>query len=188
MYPPAANIRDRHGGGTSNSVTFTISGGVSGPTPGFWESSTGDEFYVSTDRANVNRFAIYVTVSGCATLKITVLDSLPISSNQFSFTGSFYGSGTFDSATAAHGVDGLSSFYSSACSVYLNGGPWNWSATWKNSSQPSMPYQSGTGNPGIIEEPVSRTGVSRSIARVKEFIFPERVIGILRSGFTRFSY
>ena len=33
-----------------------------GPTPGFWSSTSGDEFYVSPDRANVLKFAIYINV------------------------------------------------------------------------------------------------------------------------------
>jgi subtilisin family serine protease len=109
---------------------------VGGPTPGFWESATGDEFYVSTDGANVENFAIYVNVFGCGVLKITRTTPAPISGSSFSFSGSFHASGTFDSATSAHGTDGLSNFYSSVCGGYLSGGPWSWTATWQDSSQP----------------------------------------------------
>ena len=110
-------------------------------TPGFWSSTTGDEFYVSTDQAYVNRFAIYVNVTNCGsytTLKITRITSVPITNKSFSFTGSFYATGTFDTATSAHGTDGLNNYFSTTCQRTFNGGPWSWTATWKNSSQPAL--------------------------------------------------
>jgi len=108
-----------------------------GPTAGFWESTTGDEFYVTPDQANVDNFAIYINVTGCGIYKITHLPVEPIVGNQFSFSGSFYASGTFDSATSAHGTDGLSSFFIAGCGT-VNDGPWNWMATWTDSSQPAI--------------------------------------------------
>lgn len=107
----------------------------SGPTPGFWESSTGDEFYVTPDRAFVADFAIYITVNGCGNYKITHTVQEPITNDQFSFTGPFYASGTFNSATAASGTDGLTNFNISGCGL-VSGGPWAWNAAWQNSSQP----------------------------------------------------
>ena len=109
----------------------------SGPTPGFWESTTGDEFYVTSDRASVDNFAIYISVSGCGSYKITHNPLEPINNNQFSFSGPFYASGTFNSTTTASGTDGLSSFYIPGCG-YVSGGPWSWNATWQNSSQPTF--------------------------------------------------
>jgi len=126
----------------SNVQSVTVSP-QSGPTPGFWESQTGDEFYVSPDRANVLNFAIYVSVSGCGTYKITRLTPAPISNNSFSFSGTFYASGTFDTSTSAHGTDGLSNHYIFGCG-YVSGGPWNWTATWQNSSQPTIDYNIAT--------------------------------------------
>jgi len=108
-----------------------------GPTPGFWESATGDEFYVTPDQANVDNFAIYINVTECGIYKITHLTPEPIVGNQFSFSGSFYASGTFDSATSAHGTDGLNSFFIAGCGT-VKGGPWNWTATWTDSSQPAI--------------------------------------------------
>jgi len=108
-----------------------------GPTAGFWESTTGDEFYVTPDQANVDNFAIYINVTGCGIYKITHLPVEPIVGNQFSFSGSFYASGTFDSATSAHGTDGLNSFFIAGCGT-VKGGPWNWTATWTDSSQPAI--------------------------------------------------
>ena len=119
--------------GWSNVQSVTVQPLVTGPTPGFWESTTGDEFYVSPDRANVLKFAIYVNVPNCGTIKITRVTAVPISNNSFSFTGSMYASGTFDTATLAHGTDGLNNYYSTTCQKTLNGGPWSWTATWKNS-------------------------------------------------------
>jgi hypothetical protein len=113
-----------------------------GPTPGYWKSSGGSsEFYVSPDRANVLRFQIIVNLEGCGVYKVWEDTPAPISSNQFSFTGSLYASGTFDSVTAAHGTTGLSSL-GPICGMNWTGGPWTWSTTWQNSSQPSMPVHS----------------------------------------------
>ena len=110
------------GGGLSNAVSFLVSTSkkvylplvvkippVSGPTPGFWQSSGGAmEFYVTSNRGYVDDFAIYVDVSGCGRYKITHLIQEPISGNSFSFTGPFYASGTFSSQTASSGTTGLS--------------------------------------------------------------------------------
>jgi serine protease len=108
-----------------------------GPTPGFWESGTGDEFYVTTDRGAVDNFAIYISVTGCGNYKITHLPEEPITNNEFSFSGSFYASGTFNSATSASGSDGLSTFDIPGCGM-VNSGPWTWNATWQDSSQPTF--------------------------------------------------
>ncbi len=107
------------------------------PTAGYWQSSnTLHEFYVTTDHANIDSFAIYISACG-TTYKITHTSQEPISNNQFSFTGSFYASGTFNSTTSASGTDGLDHFYISGCGS-VSGGPWNWTATWQNSSQPRV--------------------------------------------------
>jgi len=120
-------------GGTWWSFTTTSS---LAPTPGFWKSITGDEFYVTTDQAYVDDFAISLYIAACgASVKITRPTPVPIVNNQFSFTGSYYASGTFDSETSAHGTDGLNSFYIYGCG-YVTGGPWSWTATWQDSSQP----------------------------------------------------
>lgn len=140
-----------------------------GPTPGFWSSTTGDEFYVSTDRANVLKFAIYINVSQCGgTIKIARNTPVPISGNSFSFTGSFYASGTFDSSTAAHGTDGLSSFpvnIPGVCSGTLTAGPWNWTATWKNSTQPTVINMEPAGP--ITVEFLDATSGSHTVSAVK---------------------
>ena len=116
---------------------FTIASVPSGPTAGFWESNTGDEFYVTPDQANVDDFAINIDVIGCGIYKITHLLVEPIVGNQFSFSGPFYASGTFDSTTSAHGIDGLTSFFIDGCGT-VSDGPWSWTATWNNSSQPTI--------------------------------------------------
>ena len=107
------------------------------PTPGFWESPSGDEFYVTTDGLKVDNFAIYVSVTGCGNFKITHTAPEPISNNRFEFTGSFYATGTFTSDTAGEGTDGLSQFEIPGCGI-VSGGPWAWEAVWKNSSQPAQ--------------------------------------------------
>ena len=107
-------------------------------TPGFWkdDGQGGTEFYVTSDRTSINQFAIYVNLEGCGVYKITKDVLVPISSNQFSFSGSFYASGTFSSPTAAAGQNGLNSL-GPYCGYLWSGGPWSWAATWRNSSQPS---------------------------------------------------
>jgi serine protease len=107
-----------------------------GPVPGFWESDTGEEFYVTPDQVNVNRFAIYIDVTGCGFYKITRTVLTPIVNNQFSFTGPFYASGTFASSTTAHGQTGLNNLLITGCG-YVSGGPWSYTANWINSSQPT---------------------------------------------------
>jgi hypothetical protein len=140
-----------------------------GPTPGFWASTTGDEFYVSPDRANVLKFAIYINISQCGgTVKITHNTPAPISGNSFSFTGSFYASGTFDSSTSAHGTDGLSSFpinIPGVCSGTITAGPWNWTATWKNSTQPTVINMEPAGP--ITVELLDATSISHTVSAVK---------------------
>jgi hypothetical protein len=121
--------------GWSNVQSVTVSGSSGGPTPGFWQSGTGDEFYVSSDSAQVNNFAIYVNLPGCASnYKITNSAPALISNDQFSFSGSFYASGMFNSSTTASGQDGLT-HYGPVCGSYWRGGPWSWSATWQHSAQ-----------------------------------------------------
>jgi hypothetical protein len=110
---------------------------ASGPTPGYWEGAY-EEFYVTPDGGSVDRFAVYIYVNGCGNYKITHISPVPaIVSNQFSYSGSLYFSGTFNSSTTASGIDGLDNFDLSGCGV-VSGGPWNWSADWVNSSQPSF--------------------------------------------------
>jgi hypothetical protein len=108
------------------------------PRPGYWRYANDMEMYVTPDSTGVRRFAIFVTVDDCGgrTYKIyrTVRD--PIANNRFSFSGSFYASGRFNSATTASGTTGLRSFYISGCG-YVTGGPWSWSATWRSSAQPT---------------------------------------------------
>jgi len=141
-------------GGVSPTPTPTTPA-PTGPTAGFWESPTGHEFYVTTDSAHVDNYAIYISVTGCGNYKITHNPLEPITNNQFSFSGSFYASGTFNSTTAASGTDGLDSFYIPGCG-YVTGGPVSWDATWQNSSQPAfMPAQ--VVGPETVE-PVAETG------------------------------
>jgi hypothetical protein len=159
------------GGGLSNAVSFLVSTSKkiylplvvkslppSGPTPGFWQSSGGDmELYVTTDRGFVDDFAVYVEVlPNCGVWKITHLTPEPITANSFSFTGPFYASGTFSSQTAASGTLGLSNFPIPGCGN-VSGGPWPWSANWKNSIQQAAvdaaeTNQVDTANPGSAFE------------------------------------
>ena len=110
----------------------------SGPQPGFWSGASGAvEFTVPADRAHVNNFAIYVNVIGCGSYKITHVTSEPIVSNSFGFSGAFYASGTFTSATAENGVTGLSSFYIADCGYVSSEQPWSYSTTWQHAAPPA---------------------------------------------------
>jgi serine protease len=127
-----------------------------GPTPGFWQNGTGStEFYVTPDRANIDRFAIYIYVDGCGGYKITRTTLTPINNDHFSFSGLFYASGTFTTQTAANGQLGLTNFYISGCG-YISGGPWNYTANWVNGSQPAA-YPAWLPAPDSVE-PLSNGG------------------------------
>ena len=119
-------------GGTWWSFTTTATWA---PTPGYWKTTIGDDFYVTPDQANVTYFRIYFSAASCSGW-VRRNTATPIVNNQFSFTGSNYASGTFDSPTSAHGTDGLNNYYSLGCG-YLTVGPNHWTATWQNSSQPT---------------------------------------------------
>ncbi|GAB4477393.1 MAG: hypothetical protein Kow0088_16230 [Anaerolineales bacterium] len=113
----------------------------SGPDAGYWKTSVGSRyFYVSTDRAYVNLYTIYVTLSGGAcdgqTWRIWKTSSLPITNNQFSFSGALNGNGTFLSTTSATVTDRITNLYIQGCGTF-SGGPWTNSFTWQNSSQPA---------------------------------------------------
>jgi hypothetical protein len=119
--------------GWSNVRSVSVTSQPSGPNPGFWKGS-GMEFDVTSNRAYVDDFAIYINVTGCGSYKITHTPQESISNDRFSFTGSFYANGTFSDATHSSGQAGLNHFYIYGCG-YVTGGPWSWSATWQHSSQ-----------------------------------------------------
>jgi hypothetical protein len=117
-------------------VTVSI---PTGPTPGFW-AGPGVELYVTADRQYVHNFAVYISVSGCGNYKIThTSPDAKITNNQFSFSGSFYASGTFTSSTTASGSGGFSHYYIYNCG-YITG-TFGWSAIWSNSAPPSVTPQ-----------------------------------------------
>jgi hypothetical protein len=123
--------------GWSNVRSVSVTTQPSGPNPGFWKGATDPvEFYVTSDRAYVDDFAITISVPACgiSKLKITHTSAVHISNDKFSFSGSFYASGTFNSATSATGTTGLNNLYIPGCG-YITAGPWPWSATWQHSSQ-----------------------------------------------------
>ncbi|MBN1993719.1 MAG: S8 family serine peptidase [Anaerolineae bacterium] len=123
--------------------------------PGFWSDPGKNDFYVTTDSANVAQFKTYFSVSGCGSYSIyrTVLD--PITNNHFSFTGSYYASGMFNSSKTASGTCGLSNFSIPGCGV-VSGGPWSWSATWQTSTQPTF-FPATLVEPEVVE-PATESG------------------------------
>lgn len=149
------------GGGVSNAVSFRVGKASKvylpmaskpkppqGPEPGYWTSSSGQaEFYVTSDRLYVDRFAIWVDArpAGCGVYKITHLIKEPISGNAFAFGGPFYASGKFVSTTAADVIPGLKDFYIEGCG-YLTGGPWPATrVNWKSAAAPSGELMDGAG-------------------------------------------
>jgi hypothetical protein len=101
--------------------------------PGYWQGK-GVDFFVTTTGPKVNHFTLYVKVPGCGTHMITHAPLLTIKNKKFSFTGSFYANGTFTTPTLASGKMGLNRYYLPSCG-YLSGGPYSWTAIWKNKNQ-----------------------------------------------------
>jgi hypothetical protein len=132
----ASGITEANGG---TWWTFTTAGAPAGPTPGYWESDYSyDAFYVNTSSSAVKNFSVKISVEGCGNYTITRTTDVPITSNQFSFSGPFYvSSGTFTSATTATVTYGLTDFPITDCG-YITGGPWTEPFSWLNSSQPSV--------------------------------------------------
>jgi hypothetical protein len=156
-------VRANNASGTTNANggtwwSFTTASSTSGPTPGFWQSSDDTtEFYVTPDRTTVREFSILVDLPDCGTywIRRTIPDGdAPISSNQFSFSGTFYASGTFDPSMAAQGTSGLSS-YGPVCGYYWDGGPWSWNATWQNDSQPTLMLAHAVGSEFVESVPAT---------------------------------
>jgi hypothetical protein len=110
--------------------TFTIDGA----NRGHW-TGTGLDFYVAPNRASVDDFSIYISVSGCGSYKVTHASLIPILNGKFKFTGPFHANGTFSSTTGVHGLLGLNSYYIPGCG-YVSGGPYSWSAAWASTGQP----------------------------------------------------
>jgi subtilisin family serine protease len=110
---------------------FTVNA-TDNPQAGFW-SGPFEEFFVTPDQSFVDDFATFVS-GACGDIKITRATPVAIANNQFSFSGSFYASGTFDTATSAHGTDGLENYFIPGCG-FIDGGPWVWTATWQNADQ-----------------------------------------------------
>ena len=117
--------------------SFTIN---TKPKAGYWSGSF-NSFYVTPSQTYVKNFKISISVPACGiTGTITRTTAVPIVSKKFSFGGSFYANGAFSTIAKGSGQTGLSSFYISGCG-YVSGGPWAWTATWKNTTQPTYVLQ-----------------------------------------------
>ncbi|MCA9939821.1 MAG: hypothetical protein KC418_14355 [Anaerolineales bacterium] len=113
-----------------------------GPQPGYWLATNyGHDFTVSSNSQNVNDFATYFTVQECAGTYVVTEPSVTISNNQFSFTGSYYASGTFDTETSSHGLAGLSHLYVPGCGYVSSQGDWSWTANWQNGVVTTQPLR-----------------------------------------------
>jgi len=129
----------------------TLKEPAAAPQPGYWRDNLRLEFYVTSDRKYVDDFAIYIT-GDCGDYKITHVVPEPISGNAFSFSGPFYGWGTFTSTTAANVTAGLSDFYIDGCGT-VSGGPWSSTATWRHAAV-------ATGAPGNGSAPWNGAGIN----------------------------
>jgi hypothetical protein len=136
--------------------TPTATEAPTGPRPGRWENENGSLwFYVTEDGDFVDNFGIRIHVVGCGIISLTrTSPEVPIDDSEFSFTGSFYASGTFHSETTASGNTGLDHRYFPGCG-YVSVGPIAWDAAWKDNSQPTGTTPSiekhGPGDPRIGE-------------------------------------
>ena len=120
----------------SNIQSVVVQPPVGAPA-GFWEGQ-GVEFYVTPDKAYVDDFAIYISVSGCGNYKIQRPSPVSLTNNQFSFSGAFYASGTLNSTTTASGNAGLDDYFIYGCGDVT--GSFSWTANWVNDSQPSLVF------------------------------------------------
>ncbi len=111
--------------------------------PGFW-SGPGMEFYIthpSIQGVSVVNFAVYINIKGCGKYKIIhkLAPKPRISNRQFRFSYTYdglYANGVFVNMQRASGKLGFYYLYIPGCGTIF-GGPFPWTATWKNSSQPT---------------------------------------------------
>jgi subtilisin family serine protease len=115
--------------------TFSVQVSSTQPQAGYWASETGEEFWVTPTQTEVDDFTIHLFVDGCGSFTITRTTPVSIANNQFSFSGSMYASGTFDSPTSAHGTDGFDNHLIPGCGT-VTAGPWTWTANWQNEGAP----------------------------------------------------
>lgn len=109
---------------------------VSGPKPGFWKDNFNPgriEFTVTSDRAYVRNFAVYVAVTNCGNYKITRTVDVPISNNSFSASGAFSFNGTFTSDSMCSGSWRLTDYYIDGCG-YLNVDSVPYIAQWQHAA------------------------------------------------------
>jgi hypothetical protein len=141
---------------------FTVEVPNTAPLAGFWDGPF-EEFWVTPDQSFVDDFATFISVSGCGNYKITHVVPEPIENNQFSFTGAFYSSGTFDTPTSAYGTDGLEDFFIDGCG-FVSGGPWVWVAF----------LQSGDLPEAVLEGPADN--LVKMISQAREVHVIDKVI------------
>lgn len=168
-YYYRVNASNSYGTSGWSNVQSVVVAGLTGPTPGFWQEDDTygcagcSEFYVTSDSAYVDDFAIYVYVQGCGSYKITHITPEPITSNHFSFGTTYYASGTFSNPTTCSGTYGLSNFYIGGCG-YVSGGPWDYRSVWKHAE-----VVAGAGGPGpVTVEKVEDGGVHHFLTATLE--------------------
>jgi hypothetical protein len=122
--------------------------------PGYWKGGA-NQFYVTPDSSKVNKFAVRINVTGCGSYKVTRTSMVPIGDKKFEFINYYFsGSGTFTAPKTASGTDRLNQLYIAGCG-YVSGGPWAWSATWQDNSQPGVAASSNEGMVFVTAEVVA---------------------------------
>lgn len=137
----AKNVRGTTGANGGSWYSFR----TSAPLAGHWTGSAGPspfavDYYVSPDQTKIIHFAFRYAFA-CVT-DGWIVDGTQNSIENKSFSADNYGviySGTFDSPTGAHGTVNLVDFYigCGGANDYVTAGPYSWSATWQDASQPS---------------------------------------------------
>jgi hypothetical protein len=109
------------------------------PKAGLWQDPLGIQFYVNPAQTSVDDFTLYVSVGAPCNSTYTIIHSalVPISNKQFSFTGAFNATGTFDTTTAAHGTVALDSYPITGCGN-VSMPTYNWTASWIDATQPAF--------------------------------------------------
>lgn len=119
----------------SNSVCTDVATEVI-PRAGYWSNSSGSQWFtVSADRSRLVP-GIRISIPACgviAEIELTSGASINPTTHVYVWTGSFYGAGSFGSASSASGHMGLSYLYIYGCG-YVSGGPYTTAYGWQHAS------------------------------------------------------
>ncbi len=125
-------VRAINGWGNGPWSAVKATGVTPGPEPGYWFPSVSSvglvAFDVVSNKREIRNFTAYIMVNSedCPDIYSVPYDGvIGISNNQFSFSGSFYASGTFNSTMTASGRFGLNRHYVEGCGLVSGELSWN---------------------------------------------------------------